>query len=60
MKIFEELTWRGLAHQVTSSDVGERLATSEVRCYVGVRSDGRFPARRQPAADSTAHANAAR
>jgi tyrosyl-tRNA synthetase len=35
MNIFEDLTWRGLVHQVTGQDVGERLTSGSVACYVG-------------------------
>lgn len=35
MNVFEELTWRGLVHQVTSPEVAEILGKPGVRCYVG-------------------------
>ncbi len=35
MNVYEELTWRGLVHQVTSPEVAEILGKPGVRCYVG-------------------------
>ncbi|MBI5535040.1 MAG: tyrosine--tRNA ligase [Deltaproteobacteria bacterium] len=35
MNIFEELTWRGLVHQVTSPDVAERMGKPVLTCYIG-------------------------
>jgi tyrosyl-tRNA synthetase len=35
MNIFDELTWRGLVHQVTGPDVAERMSKPALACYVG-------------------------
>lgn len=35
MSLFDELTWRGFIHQVTHSDLAERLETQSFTAYVG-------------------------
>jgi tyrosyl-tRNA synthetase len=35
MNIFEELSWRGLVHQVTSPELAERMAKPGLTCYIG-------------------------